>query len=234
MSVVQHDPVIDVSAIASAIGEPPRARILFCLVDGRARTSTELSVVAGVSPSTTSVHLERLKTARLVNVRVQGKHRFYSLAGTEVAAVLEGLTVVAGGARSAVAPAAPNRLRLARTCYDHIAGMLGVSFHDRLKSLGWLSMDSTKARAYDITSEGTKALQGLGVDVEAARALRRRFACACLDWSERRPHIGGAIGAELLALALRRRWVFQELDSRALTVTHLGRLEMRSRIGIQL
>jgi DNA-binding transcriptional ArsR family regulator len=234
MDAVHRDPVIDVSTIAAAIGEPPRARILFCLVDGRARTSTELSVVAGVSPSTTSVHLDRLKTARLVNVQVQGKHRFYSLAGSDVAAALEGLSVLAGGARSAVVPTAPNGLRLARTCYDHIAGVLGVSFHDRLKSLGWLSTGSKKAKAYDVTSEGTKALQGIGVDVEAARALRRRFACACLDWSERRPHIGGALGAALLTLALTRRWVFQELDSRALTVTDLGRREMRSRFDIHL
>jgi len=234
MGVARDDPIIEVSTIAAAIGEQSRARILFCLVDGRARTSTELSIVAGVTPSTTSVHLDRLKSARLVNVRVQGKHRFYSLAGSEVAVALEGLSVLAGGTRSAVLPTAPNRLRLARTCYDHIAGILGVSFHDRLKALGWLSTGSRKAKAYDVTSEGTKALQGLGIDVEAARALRRRFACACLDWSERRPHIGGAMGAALLTLALKRRWVLQELDSRALTVTDLGRREMRNRFDLQL
>lgn len=232
---VNQDAVNDVSNIAAAIGEPPRARILFCLVDGRARTSTELSVVAGVSPSTTSVHLERLKAAGLVNVRVQGKHRFYNLAGPDVAETLEGLSVLAGGARGPFVPTAPNPLRLARTCYDHIAGAVGVALHDRLTSLGWLSTGS-KARdaSYDVTLEGAKALQAIGVDVKAARALRRRFACACLDWSERRPHLGGALGAALLKLALARKWVIQDLDSRALTVTERGRREMRSRLGVHL
>jgi DNA-binding transcriptional ArsR family regulator len=128
-----------VSTIAAAIGEPARARILYCLVDGQARTSTELSVVADVSPSTTSVHLDRLKTAHPVNVLVQGKHRFYSLAGPDVDRALEGLSVLAGGTRVKFAPSTPSRLRVARTCYDHMAGTLGVLLHDRFKALGWLS-----------------------------------------------------------------------------------------------
>jgi DNA-binding transcriptional ArsR family regulator len=222
----------DVSAIAAAIGEPARARILYCLVDGRARTSTELSVVAGVSPSTTSVHLDRLKTAGLVNVRVQGKHRFHSLAGPDVAAALEGLSVLAGGARATVVRTPPHRLHVARTCYDHLAGVIGVSLHDRLKSMGWLS--ARKNTLYELTSEGTKGLQRLGVDIEATRALRRRFAYACLDWSERRPHLGGALGAALLEVALKRKWVLQDLDCRALTVTGLGRREISSRFDVHL
>jgi|SRR5262245_14165610 len=223
----------DVSAIAAAIGEPARARILYCLVDGSARTSTDLSVVGGVSPSTTSVHLDRLKMAGLVNVRVQGKHRFYSLASRDVAAALEGLSVLAGGARAPAVPTPGNRLRLARTCYDHVAGALGVSLHDGLKSRGWLSIRSkSKSKLYELTPAGTSELQGLGVDIEATRALRRRFAYACLDWSERRPHLGGALGAALLAVALKRKWVLQDLDCRALTVTDLGRREMSSRFGV--
>ncbi len=223
------------SSIAAAIGEPARARILYCLVDGRARTSTELSVVAGVSPSTTSVHLERLRAAQLVTVLAQGRHRFYSLSGPDVAAALEGLSVLAGGARSTFVPRTPSRLRLARTCYDHMAGTIGVSLHDRLKTLGWIRARSKrKGKAYDLTPEGTKALQALGVNIEATRALRRRFACACLDWSERRAHLGGALGAALLKVALKRRWVLQDLDSRALTLTDYGRREMSSRFGVHV
>ncbi len=233
-----HDDLIaetEVSSIAAAIGEPARARILYCLVDGRARTSTELSVVAGVSPSTTSVHLERLRAAQLVTVLAQGRHRFYSLSGPDVAAALEGLSVLAGGARSTFVPRTPSRLRLARTCYDHMAGTIGVSLHDRLKTLRWISARSKgEGKAYDVTAEGTKALQALGVDIEAVRALRRRFACACLDWSERRAHLGGALGAALLKVALKRKWVLQDLDSRALTVTDYGRREMSSRFGVHL
>src|SRR5216684_199193 len=114
-----------VSRIAAAIGEPARARILYCLMDGHARTSTELAVVADVSPSTTSVHLNRLKTAHLVKVLVQGKHRFYSLEGPDVASALEGLSVLAGGSRHRFVPSAPSRLRDARSCYDHMAGIVG-------------------------------------------------------------------------------------------------------------
>ena len=224
-----------VSRIAAAIGEPARARILYCLVDGHARTSTELSVVADVSPSTTSVHLEKLKNAHLVNVLVQGKHRFYSLAGPDVARALEGLSVLAGSRRDKFVSNTPTRLRVARPCYDHMAGMVGVSLHDRFHVLKWLSAgDNRTDNNYELTTDGTRALESLGIDVEAMRALRRRFACPCLDWSERRPHLGGALGAALLKVALKRKWVIQDLDSRALDVTSFGRREMMTRFGLQV
>jgi DNA-binding transcriptional ArsR family regulator len=224
-----------VSRIAAAIGEPARARMLYCLMDGHARTSTELAVVAEVSPSTASVHLNRLKTESLVKVLVQGKHRFYSLEGPNVASALEGLSVLAGSARGKFVPSTPSRLRAARTCYDHLAGTVGVSLHDRFKTLGWLSADTKGGdNAYDLTLDGTKAFKALGIDLEATRALRRHFACACLDWSERRPHVGGALGAALLKVALKRKWVVQDLDSRALGVTSFGRREMLARFGLHV
>jgi DNA-binding transcriptional ArsR family regulator len=223
-----------VPEIAAAIGEPARARILYCLMDGHARTSTELAVVAGVSPSTASVHLHRLKAARLVKVLIQGKHRYYSLEGPDVANVLEGLSVLAGGSREKFVPTTPSRLCAARTCYDHMAGRAGVSLHDRFHVLGWLSGSTDGDNAYELTAAGARAFETLGVDLEATRALRRRFACACLDWSERRPHIGGALGAALLKIALKKRWVTQDLDSRALTVTAFGRREMLNRFDLSL
>ena len=223
-----------ISRIAAAIGEPARARMLYCLMDGHARTATELSVVAEVSPSTASVHLNRLKIERLVKVQVQGKHRFYSLGGPDVASALEGLSVLAGGLRHKFVPNTPSRLRAARTCYDHMAGTLGVSLHDRFAALGWLSTDTAaNDAAYDLTAQGTKAFVGLGIDIEATRALRRRFACACLDWSERRPHMGGAMGAAFLKIALKRKWVVQDLDGRALAVTNFGRREILTRFGVR-
>jgi DNA-binding transcriptional ArsR family regulator len=232
---VEHYVDAAVSRIAAAIGEPARARMLYCLMDGHARTSTELSVVAGVSPSTASVHLNRLKAARLVKVLVQGKHRFYSLEGPDVASALEGLSVLAGGSRDQFVPSTPSRLRAARTCYDHIAGKVGVSLNDRFKALGWLSESSrTGDNTYDLTPDGTKAFEVLGIDIEATRTLRRRFASVCLDWSERRPHIGGALGAALLRVALKRKWMVQDLDSRALGVTSLGRREMLARFGLHV
>jgi len=222
----------DVSSIAAAIGEPARARMLYCLSDGRARTSTELAVVAEISPSTASAHLQRLLAQRLVKALAQGKHRYYSLEGADVAAALEALSVLAGGSREAFVPNTPNRLRAARTCYDHIAGALGVALHDRLRALGWLSA-ATVDNSYDVAPKGAKALAAMGVEIEAARKLRRRFAFACVDWSERRPHLGGAMGAALLSLALKRKWVTQDLDSRALAVTKAGQREMLARFGLR-
>ena len=224
MNVAHTD--VAVSTVAAAIGEPARARMLFCLMDGHARTSTELAVVGEVSPSTASVHLTRLKAARLVKVAVQGKHRYYSLDGTNVADVLEALSVVAGRPRDAFVPSTPSRLRLARTCYDHMAGAIAVALHDRVTALGWLSASSAADTAYDLTVQGARGCDALGIDVSATRSLRRRFAFACLDWSERRPHVGGALGAALLQVALRRKWVVRDLDSRALSVTRAGRREL--------
>lgn len=222
-----------VSRIAAAIGEPARARMLYCLMDGHARTSTELAAAAEVSPSTASAHLSRLKEARLVRVLVQGRHRYYSMEGAGVASALEALSVLAGGPRVKFAPGTPSRLRGARTCYDHMAGTVAVALHDRFKALGWVSAVPKSSDAYDLTADGATALKSLGIDIEATRALRRRFAFACLDWSERRPHIGGALGAALLNVALKRKWVIQDLDSRVLNVTRAGRREMLARFGLR-
>lgn len=202
--------------IASAIGEPARARMLCCLLDGHARTSTELSVVAEVSPSTASAHLARLKDDGLLCQLVQGKHRYYSLAGGDVAAALEALLVVAGVTRTAFNASTPHRLRTARTCYDHMAGSVAVALHDRFTQQGWLHVDG--ANGYRLSSEGETRFMAAGVDVIAVGRQRRRFACACLDWSERRPHLGGALGAAVLGMALRKGWAEQDLDSRALHV----------------
>jgi DNA-binding transcriptional ArsR family regulator len=222
-----------VSRIASAIGEPARARMLFCLMDGHARTSTELAIVADVSPSTASVHLHRLELSRLVKVMRQGKHRYYSLGGTDVAAVVEGLTVLAGAGHDEFVPKATGRLRTARSCYDHLAGTIGVALHDRFVKRGWLI--ETRAGLdvlYEISQAGIEEFGALGIDIEAARKLRRRMACGCLDWSERRYHLGGALGAAFLTLARKRKWVVSELDSRALRITDIGRRELERHFGI--
>jgi len=116
-----------------------------------------------------------------------------------------------------------------------MAGAVGVLLHDRFMALEWLSARSTgDDNAYDLTISGTKVFEALGVDLEATRALRRRFAYACMDWSERRPHVGGALGAALLKVALRRKWVVRDLDDRALSVTSFGRREMLTRFGLQI
>ena len=219
------------SGIAAAMGDPARARILYCLLDGHARTSTELAIVAEVSPSTASDHLARLKQQRLVAVLAQGKHRYYSLGGRNVAAALEALSVVAGQPEHTFVPNTPSRLRAARTCYDHMAGKIAVQLHDRLIELGWLTTGANGS-GYEVTGDGAKTFALLGIDLDATRALRRRFACPCLDWSERRPHLGGALGAALLKVALKKRWATQELNSRVLNITLSGRRELKDLFGL--
>src|SRR5262249_42681660 len=146
--------------------------------------------------------------------------------------VLEGLSVLADQPRQQFTPTTPTRLRAARVCYDHMAGHLGVLLHDRFKQLKWLS--GSGENSYDLTLEGVKSVAGLGIDVDELRKLRRRFAYACLDWSERRPHIGGALGAALLQTAIKRKWVTQDLDSRAIRVTNTGRRELLARFGVDV
>jgi DNA-binding transcriptional ArsR family regulator len=223
------------SEIAAAIGEPARARMLFCLVDGRARTATELALVADVSPSTASAHLSRLKAHDLVRALVQGRHRYYRLASSEVARALEGLSVLAGRRRGAFTPRTPERLRSARTCYDHIAGTLGVSLHDQLLKLKWLAPSmGGEENSYEVTPQGSRQFEAMGLDLDAASSARRRFAFACLDWSERRAHIGGALGAVLLTLALKRKWVKRQPRSRALELTTTGRRALLAEFGLRV
>jgi len=231
MDVEQDD--VPIAGIAAAIAERARARMLCRLLDGHARTGTELAMIAGVRPSTASYHLARLAAWRLVKVSAQGRHRYYSLANAHVAAALEALTVLAGATSAPFVPNTPEGLRAARTCYDHMAGALAVALHDRMFALRWfVHAPAAGEGAYEVTLAGSKALAEIGVDVPAAHAARRRFACGCLDWSERRPHLAGAMGAALLDVALKRKWVARELDSRALMITRDGRRALRARFGI--
>lgn len=230
MNVEQHD--IGVSQVAAAIAEPARTKILCSLMDGHARTSTELAAIAEVSASTASAHLAKLKELALVRLHVQGRHRYYSLADKRVAQALEALMVIGQNTVPTFNPRTPDRLQFARTCYDHMAGTLAVLLHDRLLEKGWLL--ETDEQAYRLSDSGEALFAGLGIEVNDLNTLRRRFACPCLDWSMRRPHLGGSLGAALLQTAIKRKWVTQDLDSRALAVTALGRREMGARFDLKL
>lgn len=224
-----------ISRIAIAIGEPARTRMLLSLMDGRARTSTELAMLADITPSTASVHLNRLKEENLVRVSAQGRHRYYSLQGRSVARAMESLSVLAGGSRRSFTPTTPEYLRKARTCYDHIAGELAVALHDHFMREGWLvPYPGSGSSAYAVSNTGERKLALLGIDLAEARALRRRFAYGCLDWSQRRPHIAGALGSVLLKHMLVKKWIARDLDSRALSITRLGEREIPARLGVRL
>jgi DNA-binding transcriptional ArsR family regulator len=200
--------------------------MLYSLMDGRARTGTELSAVADVGTSTASAHLARLVGTRLVKVIADGRHRYYSLGGPDVAQILEGLSAIAGATAPRFEPSTPDRLRAARTCYDHIAGSLGVELHDRLLAMKWIS-EAGSGGNYAITRKGGAGLAGIGIDSGAFEGCRRRAAYGCLDWSERRCHIGGSLGAEMLKVSLRKRWLIRDLEGRGLSLSALGRQEFR-------
>jgi DNA-binding transcriptional ArsR family regulator len=230
--VVGEDALL--SSIAMAIGEPARTRILLSLMDGHARTSTELAALAEVTPSTASAHLNRLRECRLIRVAAQGRHRYYSLRSAEVARVLENLSVLAGGTTKGFVASTPESLRKARSCYDHMAGSVAVALHDHFLKEGWLVAGlGSEDNAYDVSSAGTKTLGRLGIDLVDVRELRRRFAFGCLDWSERRPHIAGALGAALLKHAVAKKWVVREMNSRTLSLTRFGEKDIFRTLGLK-
>jgi DNA-binding transcriptional ArsR family regulator len=207
--------------IAHLMGDPARANMLQALMDGRALTAKELAFLAGVAPQTASGHLARLMQGGLIGVAVQGRHRYYRLAGPEVAAAIEGLMVLAG---SASAPRRlPSRvgadLAQGRTCYDHFAGRLGIAIHDGLVAAGHLTVGEG---GYGLTPAGEAVFAGLGVD-PMDRKSRRAALRPCLDWSERRPHLAGSLAAALACRCFDMGWVLRRKDSRAVTLTQAGR-----------
>jgi DNA-binding transcriptional ArsR family regulator len=202
-------------------------------MDDRARTATELAIVAGISTSTASAHLNRLREESLVKMVQQGKHRYYTLYSADVADVLEGLLVLSGAPGLSFKANTPHALCAARRCYDHIAGALAVTLLSQFIKLGWLSQCAApEDESHVVTPLGVKMFAIIGIDVEAERLKRRRFAPYCLDWSERRPHLGGALGAAFLTMALKKKWLSSELDSRALSVTSKGKRELKQYLDL--
>lgn len=217
--------------VASAIADPARARMLCCLLDGRARTATELAVVAQKSPSTASSHFQKLLEQGLVTLVSQGKHRYFQLASADVAKALEGLLSITSFDVPAFRSSTPCHLRHARTCYDHLAGEVGVMLHDALLVREWMLQEQDD---YRLTPKGIEHLTAIGLDLTPPPQARRRFAFPCLDWSQRCAHIGGTLGAALLEHMVRDKWLVRALDSRALTVTPKGCKRLASVFDIQL
>lgn len=194
----------NIASVAALLGDPARANMLTVLVGGRALTVSELAGAAGVSLPTASGHLARLADAGLIAGERQGRHRYYRLTGADVAGVLEGLMVLAERTGAVRVRAGPKdaALRRARVCYDHLAGERGVALLDGLGARGWIEIAATPR----LTDAGRAALMALGVDLHALERARRPLCRACLDWSERRTHLGGALGAAVLRLVLERGW----------------------------
>lgn len=221
-----------IAHVASLVGEPARTAMLMALMDGRALTARELANAARITPATASRHLGLLLEAALLSVAQQGRHRYHRLASPEVARVLEGLMQLS---TVAPLPAGPRHasLRAARTCYDHLAGRLGVAIAGHLQEAGAVVFDDDAATAH-ITDALPTALSGMGLDVhhaEAAGAGRRPPCRPCLDWSERRMHLAGRLGALICHHCLERGWLLRGQGTRALTITPPGALALRDWMG---
>jgi DNA-binding transcriptional ArsR family regulator len=219
--------------VAALVGDPARANILCALLGGRALTATELAFAAGVTPQTTSGHLGKLHAARLLVLMKQGRHRYYRLAGPHVGQMLEGImnVALAGPPRYQPKSRLEDQLRHARTCYDHIAGVLGVGLAERLIECEHVILGD---EAGEVTPAGTEFLGKLGVDLSHARAKRRVFCRPCLDWTERRPHIGGAVGAALADRCFELKWIERVREGRALTITPAGRRGLMEAFSLQV
>jgi DNA-binding transcriptional ArsR family regulator len=224
----------DIAPVAALMADPARAAMLGALLGGAPLSAGELSQVAGVRPATASAHLARLLDGGLVAVTRQGRHRYYRLAGHEVATVLETIAQI-----SPVRPVRSLRqsreaaaLAQARTCYDHLAGRAGVELLDALLRSGALNGNGTGSAArYEVTAAGAEKLAVFGVDVAEVSRSRRRFAGACLDWTQRRPHLNGALGAAVTGRLLQLGWIERGPSRRAVRVTGPGRDGLAATFG---
>ncbi len=207
---------------AALIGEPTRAAMLAALLGGKALTASELAHGAAVSPQTASTHLARLVEGGLLSVVASGRHRYYRLAGPEVAHLLETLATVAPPAavRSLRQSEAARAVRFARTCYDHLAGTVGVALSERLIEH---ELIATTEAGYQVTAAGLMWLEKHAIDVEQVMGRRRVAARACLDWSERRNHLAGAFGAAMTNWLLDQRWIERSAHGRAVRLSEAGR-----------
>ena len=200
---------LPLAAVGALVGDPGRANILSALTDGRALTATELAWTAGVAPTTASEHLAKLVVGGLLSVTKQGRHRYFRLASADIARMLEAMTMAAncpqspGPARRAT-PRIDPALREARTCYDHLAGRLGVGIADALMRQGTVTLGEDTG---EVTEAGHAALARLGIAVRSPARFRRLLCRPCLDWSERRPHLAGVLGAALCHRCLELGWV---------------------------
>lgn len=220
----------NIAEIASLVGDPGRANILASLLDGRALTAGELAEIAGVTAPTASGHLAKLVEGGLLVGLSQGRHRYFRLASSDVAQMLERMLIVAAetNPKPRATPRVAAELREARTCYDHLAGRLGVGLADALVASGAVVL--TK-EAGEVTAFGQALLREFGAPLDE-RHPRRMFCRPCLDWSERRPHFAGALGAALLTRSLGLGWIRRAKQGRAVIITPVGRRGFREVFGV--
>lgn len=222
---MKHGP--NIATIAALIGDPARTNILTALFGGQALTANELAIEAGVAPPTASGHLARLLDGGLLAVERQGRHRYYRLAGPDIAAALESLMTLASlteQRRTRPGPKDP-AMRRARVCYDHLAGEQGVALFSRLCDSGAIALSGSEIA---MTDSGERRLTAFGIDIGALRALKRPLCRACLDWSERTPHLAGSLGAALLDRIFAAGWARRLPNTRIVEFSPQGEVSFAS------
>jgi DNA-binding transcriptional ArsR family regulator len=222
-----------IAEIGALIGVPARANMVAVLTSGRALPATELAQAAGVSPQTASGHLARLTQAGVLAVEKRGRHRYYRLMSRQVGQLLEAIMVLARETPPRYRPSSrlDEALRTARTCYDHLAGRLGVGLADSLVAHRHIVMTEDGGQ---VTAGGTRFLADFGMDLAAAARRRRMFCRPCLDWSERRPHLAGSLGAALAARCFELGWIERGAENRAVAITDAGRSGFVEWFGVEL
>ena len=227
----------NIAPIADAIGERARADMLTALMGGQALTASELAVEAGITRQTASTHLSRLLDTGLVTVLTQGRHRYFQLAAPDVARLLENLMGVAeriGATRTLPGPREP-ALRRARVCYDHLAGEFGVSLFDALVRRGLLELPAahgTEGGHIDLTQKGRQFFHELGLDMDSLDHSRRPLCRSCLDWSVRRHHLAGSLGAAVLAWCYERKWAKRADGTRIVRFSRTGERSFREAFAL--
>lgn len=223
----------DVSVIASLVSETSRAAILTVLLDGRLHAASELAYMAGIKPQTASFHLAKMVEANAVAVEKQGRHRYYGIRNPEVAQVMESLLSIAPPIeiKSLRQAADDKALRLARTCYDHLAGSLGVQLTDTLIRIGALCEEN---KQFTVTEKGEEFLANFQIDLDEVKQKRRSFSHKCLDWSERRHHLGGSLGNALLERLLELNWVQRLPGTRAIQITSEGKIGFKEVFSVDI
>lgn len=223
---------VDVAAVAELIGDSSRAAMLNALMGKQALPAGELAALAGISPQTASTHLAKLVEGGLLVLDSQGRHRYYALASADVAHALEALAVIAPPARvrSLRESLVTEQLHCARTCYDHLAGKLGVELTQALLDSGMLCREEQE-KSYYVTEQGRNFLTNFGIDLAKVQRQRRAFTLACLDWSERRYHLAGALGAALTERLFQLAWIEKRPSGRVVQLTQAGLEGLTSAFG---
>jgi DNA-binding transcriptional ArsR family regulator len=219
--------------VASLIGERSRAVMLWNLLDGRAYTASELAICAGISAQAASNHLSKLVNANLLSADTQGRHRYYRFTSNKIAGIIESIAglLPVNNITEQPGSVSPNGIRYARTCYDHIAGKLGVTITNGLLQKKILAADKDQ---YRVTAPGIKWFNTIGIDIDLVKQTKRKFAYPCLDWSERKHHLGGALGAALLDIIAKNDWIRKAKQTREIIITGAGRRELGERLGLEL